>query len=493
MRDRNRVIINIDKLADNIESTIKILKNTSSHSRIYPVIKSDAYGIGADIITEDFLKQNHNSFVVFSLNEAVQLRQKFNKKIRNIYTLQGLTTGEEDIFYQNDIAPVLNSLEQVELWLNHAKKNNAVLPCTLQFETGMNRSGIALDDANEIASKINNNIYANSLNIDFIMSHLACADDPKNPHNKIQLDNFNRISKVFPKNIKKSLTASEGIKLGKEYIFDIVRPGIAFHKYENNSQIWGYYTTIHSIDKKQDTATINIGYLNGYYSKIARKGYIYINDIQYPLIKIEGDFSIIDISKNPNISLDDEVEIIGNNISINQLAEWMETIPYEVEISLLLNRDLDKHIIKDNTLIKVKNNNATPFNNSISKTGLLSHIAELRTIKNDGFIGYGASETVHEGDIIATIPLGYSNGIMRSIGNKNIPVYINDIQCEIIGRISMNHTTIKIPAGHVGDIKVSDKVYIISDKYPELSIKNWSEKSGLKIDEIKNIIKTLND
>lgn len=518
MNKTNRLILHKDRIVRNLEILNKKVKSLKPDSEIYPVIKADGYGLGATELAKIALEQRYSSFIVFSLEEGIKLRKSptLKNKIKNIYALRGLLKGEEKLYNKYNITPVLNSMEQIDLWKNYANKKSKVLAAALQFETGMNRSGIEQKYVKEIAEKVNDNhLLDNQIKIDFIMSHLACADDKKHPLNKIQLENFKNISEKFPKTIKKSLSASDGIDLGKEFIFDIVRPGVGIHlnprsnKTNNYTQVWEYFTDIKKINTKEKTVHINTGYLDGYYSKIAKnKGYVAINGKKYPVKKVCDKYSVIKLGTDIlKIKGNEKVEIVGDNVSIHDVAKWMETIPYEVEISLLLNRKLDRHIARDKSYHKYSDYKksysyfADLIEKSLKKvkeklfksTSFTSEIVEIREVDSNGWIGYGATEEVTKGNVIATIPLGYSNGIIRSLSNKKVPVYINDIKCNIIGRISMNHTTIKVPKKHKGKIKVDDRVYLLSSNksHKKLSMNNWAKLTGLKKEEVCEAINYL--
>lgn len=505
MNQRNILYLHKDRVKRNLELLNKKVKSLNPKSKIYPVVKADGYGVSAIELARIAVEDGYKSFIVFSLEEGIELRKSsaLKNKIKRIYALRGLIKEEEELYDKYNITPILNSIEQIALWEKYAKKINKTLSAALQFETGMNRSGIETRYVEELAKKVNSNhLINNRIKIDFIMSHLACADDKKHLLNKIQLKNFKKICESFPKTIKKSLSASDGIDLGREFIFDIVRPGIGIHlnpkinKSNNYTQIWEYYTTIKKIDKEKGIAHINIGYLDGYYGKIAKnKGHVEIKGKKYPIKKVCDKYSAIKINPNTSLQGNEKVEIVGDNISIHDVAKWMETISHEVLISLLLNRKLNKYIIENKKQIKYsKNKSLTQFLNKIlvdikkvsKKINLKSQIVEIRKVDADGWIGYGATQELAKNDIIATIPIGYSNGIIRSLSNKNAHVYINDIKCGVAGRISMNHTTIKVPKKYKNKINLGDLVYLLSSNknHKKLSVDNWSKLTGLRVDEV---------
>jgi alanine racemase len=83
-------------------------------------------------------------------------------------------------------------------------------------------------------------------------------------------------------------------------------------------------------------ATVRIGYADGLTRQLGNgKGKLWVNGKQAPVIgNVCMDMTMIDITGIPNISVGDEVEIFGNHISVQQLAEWSGTIAYEILTSV---------------------------------------------------------------------------------------------------------------------------------------------------------------
>jgi alanine racemase len=92
----------------------------------------------------------------------------------------------------------------------------------LHVDTGMNRLGIAAEEASALPT----NTMAS--HIALLMSHLACADDPGHPLNAKQLARFRTLRSLFP-NVPGSLANSSGIFLGPDAHHDLVRPGVALY------------------------------------------------------------------------------------------------------------------------------------------------------------------------------------------------------------------------------------------------------------------------
>lgn len=87
-----------------------------------------------------------------------------------------------------------------------------------------------------------------------------------------------------------------------------------------------------------------------------------------------------------------------------------------------------------------------------------STIAQIKHLEKGDWIGYGASFTAKQPMKIALLPAGYYEGIDRRLSNKG-SVYVRDVCCRIVGRVSMNMTCIDVTKVH--DVRVGDTVEVI--------------------------------
>lgn len=93
----------------------------------------------------------------------------------------------------------------------------------------------------------------------------------------------------------------------------------------------GYGHTTIAKDKMR-IATINIGYADGYTRSLAKSDtYALVNGQKAPLVgKVCMDMCMIDITKVHDANEGDNVVLFGKELSVKQLAEWADTIPYEI-------------------------------------------------------------------------------------------------------------------------------------------------------------------
>ena len=74
---------------------------------------------------------------------------------------------------------------------------------------------------------------------------------------------------------------------------------------------------------------------------------------------------------------------------------------------------------------------------------LFSELVHVKEVEAGADIGYGATYTADKGQFIGTIPLGYADGWTRDM--QGFDVLINGRRCPIVGRVSMDQITVRLP------------------------------------------------
>lgn len=450
--------INLDNILQNFTYFRSIL---SKNKKIYPVIKGNAYNIGSDVVVSILNEKfGCSDFFVFSLDEALFLKKQFNNL--NFYPLGGIKINQEHIFYDNKITPIINSLEQLKRYSIYS--NTDII---IQFNTGMNRNGININEINESLYIISQS----NLKIKFIMTHLACADNQNSEMNLQQLNNFKKISKYFP-NTEKSISATDGIlHLNNDDLYDILRLGGGMYGF-NYDYLKDAFSLISKIISKNNIFYLDFGRNSGIFKDFKNNGFVLCDNKKIKVKKIIKNKIILDTKKYKNKFC----LVCGNynnqHIDINVVSKNMNLIPYEAQIRVLENLSI-------NNKFKVNycyNNKKIDFEykqipiiyedkNVVTTNQIISSIVEIRKIEEDGWIGYGAKYVVKKGDCVATFDIGYINGISRRIKHRYVYVERNDkllSRCKIIGNISMDQTTILLD--NINNFSVGNKVLIAKNK-----------------------------
>jgi alanine racemase len=184
------------------------------------VIKADAYGCGIERAADALAKAGCTTFFVAHLAEARQVRAAAPDAV--IYVLNGVPAGTAAVFAEINARPVIGSLAEFVEWDAYRTATHWGGGAALHFDTGMNRLGFAMEEAPIFTARLKMPDHGIAL----IMSHLACADTPSHALNAKQIAAFRDLRFMF-RGTPTSLANSSGIYLGPAAHCDMVRPGAA--------------------------------------------------------------------------------------------------------------------------------------------------------------------------------------------------------------------------------------------------------------------------
>lgn len=104
---------------------------------------------------------------------------------------------------------------------------------------------------------------------------------------------------------------------------------------------------------------------------------------------------------------------------------------------------------------------------------LKSKIIQIKKLKKEDRVGYGGTFTAKKSTLLGILPLGYYDGVDRRLSNKGF-VTVSGILCPIIGRVSMNITTIDI--SRISNPSIGQEVLVYSDNpHDKNSIENTAK------------------
>ncbi|MDR2782006.1 MAG: alanine racemase [Holosporaceae bacterium] len=342
-------IINLDNVAKNYE---RIKKEVTTNVHVTAVVKADSYGFGAIPISKRLYKEGCRFFFVATIEEGRRLRQGLAAADAQIFVLGGLLSNTEDMLVEYGLIPVLNNSYQSDLWINHAKKLNKKLKAVIHIDTGIFRNGYSYRD-------IGDNFLDShsSLDVVFVMSHLACADTPNHPLNRLQLERFKDVLKSFP-NANGCLSATNGIFLGEEYFFGAVRPGKALYGFSVREDKIGSmvpvmdlfsrivhinhlragdtigYGATFTADRDMTTVTLGIGYADGFMRKFEGFGCGFLGgNVIKAVGRISMDYIVFDATKveKKYLKIGDWVALTNDtDYTLERWALELNTLPHEV-------------------------------------------------------------------------------------------------------------------------------------------------------------------
>ncbi|MBC7857671.1 MAG: alanine racemase, partial [Burkholderiaceae bacterium] len=211
-RERSGAILTVDLGA--LRANYRLLRERAAPAACSAVLKSDAYGLGAAAVAPALYEEGCRHFFVAHLDEGIALRPHLASDA-DIFVLHGAPPDTEAEFTAHALIPVLNSLQQIDGWRRHAKARGRALPAIVQVDSGMSRMGLS---PLELDAWLAAPDMLGGIELRYLMSHLACADQPAHPMNAQQLARFNAIRARLP-HCAASLANSSGIFLSPDYHF----------------------------------------------------------------------------------------------------------------------------------------------------------------------------------------------------------------------------------------------------------------------------------
>ncbi len=341
-----QAVINLQHLKDNYQ----LAKQHSQQA--YAVIKADAYGHGA-LATAQALSEV-DGFAVACMDEALQLRHQGIKK--PILVLEGAFDKDEWLSaVEHDIEMVLHHQSQFDILISDPCF--AQLQLWFKIDTGMNRLGFRLDEANTLLDMCRNA----GLRIKVLMSHFACSDDLEKAKTETQfqaLDTILQQQKLFWPELILSSNNSAAIIAWPKVRDHISRPGIMLYGSSplidsnpcqsilkpvmtltskimashivNAGESIGYGDSWIA-EQSTRIGIVAIGYGDGYPRSAPSGTPVWCNGKRLHTVgRVSMDMLCIDLNDNDDIDVGAEVELWGEHINANEIASLCNTISYEL-------------------------------------------------------------------------------------------------------------------------------------------------------------------
>lgn len=336
---RATLTVNLSALAANWQ----LLKSKLNGRLCAAVVKADAYGLGAEDVSQRLWQEGCRQFFVATLEEGIALRRAL-PDAKQLYVFHGVHKGEEKEFAAHGLIPVLNTLEQIERWENIGTAS------VLHVDTGMTRLGLTEPEAMAVVGR------AKRAGIQMVMSHLACANDKNDPKNAEQLARFEKILRPFGPDMAASLSNSSGVFLSPEYNYDLARPGCALYGINptdgenpmrhvatlsapllqirtlDRDETVGYGAT-YAAKKGGRIAIVEFGYADGMLRALSNKGFAYVEGVKVPFAgRVSMDMIALDVSAvtESRLKAESRAELINAEQTVSDVAALADTIGYEI-------------------------------------------------------------------------------------------------------------------------------------------------------------------
>lgn len=355
----NQCIINLAAIAENIQT---IRTKIPSHTRCMVIVKALAYGTDQVRMAKFLETCDIHILGVSYVDEGVALKRAgVNQSIfvinAAIYEARKVVNWELEIGVSDQAL--------IKAVAEEAKNQNKIIKVHLHINTGMSRFGCRPEEALELAKLIQ---QSPSLYLEGLMTHFACADDPKqDPFTLTQAERFDRvIAELKSHNISPpwyhAANSSGTIRFNFTQ-FNMVRIGLAVYGLHSSqatkeaielrlalsliSRIVGInickqgetisYGRSYSVQREtQNIAVLPIGYFDGLHRNYSDRGIVIVRGQKAPMVgKICMDFMMVDVTDIPNAAPGDSVLIFGEDeyghyLSPEELAAKGDSIIHEL-------------------------------------------------------------------------------------------------------------------------------------------------------------------
>jgi alanine racemase len=306
-----RLRLDRDALAGNWRA----LDRLSGPAACGAAVKADAYGLGVDQAVLTLANAGCRDFFVSNWAEAAA----FPPFGLPLSVLHGVREADLPVALGGIARPVLNTATQVARW--QAAGGGL---CDVMVDTGMNRLGVSVE---QVRAGL-----LDGLNIDTLMSHLACADEDSsaNPRQREALAGLAGVTGAR----RLSLANSAGVVLGRDYHFDLTRPGLALYGGVPRAELAGVvapvalpeaevlqrrrvragesvgYNATWTAAADVEVAILNIGYADGYFRGFSDRGAARWGGVDLPVIgRVSMDLVAVDCSGGPALAEGDWVAL----------------------------------------------------------------------------------------------------------------------------------------------------------------------------------------
>jgi alanine racemase len=345
--------INLTAMAHNLN---QYRSRLNKGVRLMAMVKAFAYGSGSAEVGNLVQFHKGDYLAVAYADEGVELRKA---GISLPIMVLNVDDAAFETIVQNDLEPELFSLnifQSFNSFLEHEGLQR--YPVHIKIDTGMHRLGFEEKDLPALLPHLQNNHH---IAVRSVFTHLAASEDPgEDQFTQMQARTFEnccrQIKDALGYNFIMHLSNSAAIFRNPSLQYDMVRLGIGLYGIDSSNTFQSSLQTVATLKttiaqlrnvKAGDTvgynrrgkverdsviATIRIGYADGFSRKLGSgNGKVFLNNKLAPTIgTVSMDMTMIDVTGIPGINEGEEVEIFGSNISVQQIAEWCDTIPYEI-------------------------------------------------------------------------------------------------------------------------------------------------------------------
>ncbi|MBW2523371.1 MAG: alanine racemase [Deltaproteobacteria bacterium] len=375
-----RAEVNLAHVRHNLHELQAVLRDQAGDGtppKIWAVLKADGYGHGARAMGMTLERAGVDGICVALLEEGIELR---NAGVRCPILVMGGYYGRFrdgiEALIAHDLTPVVYDADQVRAlagtlsYLDETKR----LAVHVKIDTGMGRLGVFNGDLRQLLDALR---QAGQLELEGLMTHLACADAESLDVTREQLERFEETERIvraagFRPSLRHAANSAALLRWPGSHL-EVVRPGIAVYgvhpcigrssfalripKLKPVMRVSSEVIALRTLPagagvgyghrwiapRTSRIATIPMGYADGLPRALSGKGDVLICGKRAPIVgDVSMDLTTVDVTDHPGVSVRDEVVVVGEQkgrlgsetITIEEMASNTDTIPYEVLTSI---------------------------------------------------------------------------------------------------------------------------------------------------------------
>ncbi len=351
--------INLDAVEYNYR---KIRAHIGKNVKFLGVVKADAYGHGAVMVSKKLESLGADYLAVSSIDEAMELR--FNGITMPILVLGHTPKEQVDRLICFNITQAVTCESKAEEYSEEALKYGGTLKIHIKVDTGMSRLGYlcAGDFFENGVDGIVHAVNLPGIEAEGIFTHFAVADEngeESKQYTRKQFELFTSVISAVEKKWGRKFKLRHCANTGATVVYpethlDMVRPGLLLYGYGEHAKMLGLkpvmtmktnistikvypagtkvsYGGTFTCPEKTRMGVVPYGYADGFLRCFSNNYSLLTSDGEAPVRgKICMDMTMIDLSGCPNVDVGSEVEIFGENAPLEKMAEKAGTIPYEI-------------------------------------------------------------------------------------------------------------------------------------------------------------------
>ncbi len=353
--------VDLDRFGRNIAA---IQAAVGHGCKILLVAKADAYGHGAVEISRAAMDAGVAMLGVATLHEGIELRAAGTTA--PIVILSPSLLSEVDEIIEHHLTPCVSSVEFADLLSRRCVAHEIISRIHVEVDTGMGRTGVSDQDAAEFLQRVTK---MPNLKLEGVFTHFPDADSGNTYFAEEQLRRFHEIladlrSRKIDVPIRHAANSAGILSLPQSWL-DMVRPGILAYGFYPSNRVpraipvegvmsfksrlvqlrsvpagrFISYGRTYQTKRKTTVGVLPVGYGHGLPWLLSNRGEVLIRGRRAPVIgRVTMDLTMVDVTEIPDASLGDEAVLFGEQggagITLEEVAERAETLPYEILCSM---------------------------------------------------------------------------------------------------------------------------------------------------------------